>query len=160
MAKMTISGLDDFSTMLYNIGDKGIEIATNAVYSGAGTLIEKVKEEINALPVEEGYLPNGRKRRAVTQKEKDNLISHIGISRIETIGGKTTVAIGFDGYTDYATKKYPSGVPVPLIARSIESGSSVREKIPFLRKAATNNKERVKSDMINAADMTINNINR
>ena len=160
MAKMTVTGLDDISSLLHQLGEKGVEIATNAVYSGAGAMIERVKEEINALPVEEGYLPNGKKRHSVTQREKDNLISHIGISRIETIGGKTTVAIGFDGYTDYTTKKYPSGVPVPLIARSIESGSSVRQKIPFLRKTANQNKESVKAAMINAANDTINNITR
>ena len=157
---MTVSGLEDFSLMIQQLGESGVKIAHNAVYSGAGQLIEKVKDEIRALPTEEGYLPNGKKRAVVTKREKEALLNHIGISKIETIGGKTTVAIGFNGYTDYTTKKYPSGVPIPLIARSIESGSSVRQKNAFLRRTANLNKDAVQTTMIEAANKTIENLQR
>ena len=43
--------------------------------------------------------------------------------------------IGFDGYNEVQTKTFPNGQPNALIARSIESGSSTREKTPFLRPA-------------------------
>ena len=43
--------------------------------------------------------------------------------------------MGFDGYNEVKTRKYPNGQPNALMARSIESGSSARDKYPFIRPA-------------------------
>ena len=49
--------------------------------------------------------------------------------------GYRHVKIGFDGYNDVKTRKYPKGQPNAMIARVTESGSSYREKTPFIRTA-------------------------
>lgn len=152
MARLTIQGLDEFSMRLQELADHGEAISKAAVYAGAGVLVEAVKAEISALPEQQGYMPNGQQRNVVTRDEKAALLSHIGIAHMDSTGGKVTTAIGFDGYTAHTTKKYPNGVPVPLIARSIESGSSVRRKVPFLRNAANKAKAAVENAMREAAD--------
>lgn len=152
MARLTIQGLDDFSMRLQSLADHGEAVAKQAVYAGAGTMVEAIKAEINALPEQQGYMPTGEKRNVVTRDEKAALLSHIGIAKMDSTGGKVATAIGFEGYSEHATKKYPSGVPVPLIARSIESGSSVRRKIPFLRNAANKAKAAVENAMREAAE--------
>ena len=43
--------------------------------------------------------------------------------------------LGFDGYNKVKTRKYPQGQPNAMIARAVESGSSVRKKNPFIRRA-------------------------
>ena len=48
---------------------------------------------------------------------------------------------GFDGYGSHPTKQYPQGVPNQLLARAVESGSSAREKTPFVRPAVTKTKK-------------------
>ena len=47
--------------------------------------------------------------------------------------GFVNCKVGFDGYGRFPTKSYPKGVPNALIARAVESGSSVRQKSPFVR---------------------------
>lgn len=49
--------------------------------------------------------------------------------------------VGFTGYdTDKVSKKYPKGVPIPLIAMAREYGTSMGEKKkPFLRPAVKKN---------------------
>lgn len=152
MAKMTVKGLEEFSTTIYALKDKGIQIMNAAVFSGADAMIKAVKDAIQALPEEEGYVKNGKLRNVVTHDEKEALLSGIGIAKFDNTGGKVTTAIGFNGYTEHKTKKYDKGVPIPLIARSIESGSSVRRKIPFMRQAANRAREQVQKAMVDAAE--------
>ena len=158
MAKMTVTGLEDFAYMLKSLGDKGPEVAKAAVYAGAGVLADAVKAEIGNLPTEEGYLPPGVLRGVITASDKSDLMSGVGISHFEETGGKVTAAVGINGYSSTPTKKYTSGVPLPLIARSIESGSSVRRKNPFMRRAGNAAKARAQQAMTDAAMAKINEL--
>lgn len=151
MAKMKIEGLEDFGLMLRSLGDKTPAVMAAAVYAGAGVLAEAVKSEIQALPTQEGFLRAGDKRAYLTRDEKADLLQAVGIARFDHTGGKVTTAVGVEGYSSHPTRKYPGGVPLPIIARSIESGSSVREKNPFMRRAGQNAKGRAQQAMTDAA---------
>ena len=61
--------------------------------------------------------------------------------------GNTNTKVGFAGYGTFPTKKYPKGVPNALLARSVESGSSVRKKAPFVRKAVNKSRDKAISEM-------------
>lgn len=63
--------------------------------------------------------------------------------------------VGFDGYdTDKITKKYPKGMPIPLIAMAREYGTSRGEtKKPFLRPSV--NKSQIESAMQSIQDRYI-----
>ena len=160
MARLKVQGLEGFSTTIYALKDRGIEIMKAAVYAGADAMVEAVKEAIKALPEEEGYVENGKLRNVVTHDEKEALLSGIGIAKFDNTGGKVTTAIGFNGYTEHKTKKYDKGVPIPLIARSIESGSSVRRKLPFMRQAANRAKEQAQKAMADAANKKLQEITK
>ena len=58
-----------------------------------------------------------------------------GITNMRHENGAWNVKIGFEGYNEVQTKTYPNGQPNALIARSVESGSSVRDKTPFIAPA-------------------------
>lgn len=76
--------------------------------------------------------------KAVPKLHKEALQEGFGITEIQTDGhGFVHAKLGFEGYADEktASKRYPNGLPIPMIARAIESGSSVRVKIPFVRPA-------------------------
>ena len=152
MPKMTLTGLEEVSILIRQMADHGEEVAKAAVFAGAAAAAEAVRREIQALPTESGFKPNGEKRQSVKPSEKQALLDHVGISHFQTEGGKTSAAVGFDGYAEnLATSKYPKGLPVPLLARSIESGSSVRQKNPFIRRAASAVKEVAQNAMQIAA---------
>lgn len=160
MAKIVVKGLDEFKFSTDQISGGFQAVASAAVYAGAGEMVECIKTAINSLPTQNGYMKSGDKRNVVTADEKKDLVEHVGISHFDTTGGSVTAAIGFNGYSRHHTAKYPNGVPIPMIARSIESGSSVRQKNPFLRKAVNSNKEAISRAMQEAAQKKLEELTK
>ena len=160
MARMTITGLEGFTDKLLRMGNEAELPMTAAVFAGAGKLVEAVAAEIDMLPEQQGYMRPGDQRNVVTRDEKEALKTHIGIAKFEKTGGQVTTAIGFGGYSEHKTKKYPNGVPIPLIARSVESGSSVRQKHPFMRNAVNKAKAAVEQAMREAAEAKFREMGR
>lgn len=160
MPKMTVKGLEEVSILVRQMADKGEQVAKAAVFAGAAAAADALRRQVQALPEEEGYMVPGRRRNSVTHAEKEALLNHMGVSHMDTVGGKVSSAVGFDGYAEnIVTKKYPRGLPVPLLARSIESGSSVRQKNPFIRRAAAAVKSTAQQAMEIAAYEEIEKIN-
>ena len=136
MAKLSIEGVAELRAMLSRLGDKAPEAAKAALYVGAATAADTVRAQIQALPEESGYMPKGQQRKGVKPTEKRELLEHLGIAPFEVKNDAMNTRVSFDGYAEsLKTDQYPNGLPIPLLARSIESGSSVRKKNPFMRKA-------------------------
>ena len=74
--------------------------------------------------------------------------------------GNTNIKIGFDGYGKMPTKKYPKGVPNQLLARAVESGSSVRQKTPFIRRGEGKSKKLAEAEMQKKLDEKIEEIKK
>ena len=112
-------------------------IIKQAVYQGAKVVGDAIKGEAEALPVEPfRKLGQGEVFTGVTPEEKEAIVQGFGLSDMEQDRLGWNTKAGFAGYvTRQKTKKYPKGTPVPMLVRSIESGSSVRRKIPFVRRA-------------------------
>jgi GGDEF domain-containing protein len=154
-----VTGGEEFSALLNNLaGDQVITVMKSACYSGVGVLADAIKSEIRNLPEEDGYMRPGKKRNVIGKHDKRKLEEKLGVSHIEATGDKATVAVSFAGYNDRPTKKYPNGVPIPLIARSIESGSSVRQKNPFIRRAFNNAQTQAQEAAIDAGQKALNEL--
>lgn len=140
MAKMIYKkDLDIFGEQISRIGKSVPNICGKAVYEMASIAADKIKESINSMHYisdAEGLkrYANGEKSE-LTYSEKKGLQEGFGISPMQNDGGYMNVKLGFDGYNNVKTKSYPNGQPNVMIARSIESGSSVRAKHPFVRPA-------------------------
>ena len=140
MGKITVNGLEEYSLMLSRLSEKTEGIAGKALYAGADIVADKVRENIRALP----SVPDIDGIKAwkagapapITVKEKLGLLESLGIATMQYNGGVYDVKVYFDGYNDVKTKTYPNGQPNALIARSIESGSSISPAHPFMRPAA------------------------
>ena len=155
----TVTGGEEFSSKLAGLtGDTAIRVMKAACYAGADTLADALKNEVQNLPVQHGYMRGKQKRNVIGGHDKKMLQERIGVSRIDATGDKASVAVGFNGYNDRPTKKYPRGVPIQLIARSIESGSSVREKNPFVRRAYNRVKSEAQQTAINAGQKAIDDL--
>ena len=154
-----VSGGEDFSNILAGLtGDQALIVMKKACFAGAGVLADALKSEIQNLPEESGYMKPGRKRNVVGTNDKKMLQERLGVSRIEATGDRATVAVSFSGYNDRPTKKYPHGVPIPLIARSIESGSSVRVKNPFIRRTFNRVRSEAQDAAVQAGQTAINDL--
>lgn len=98
-----------------------------AIYLGAKVVIEGMLEELSALKITR-YYGTDQKMRYAWPEEAEALIDSCGIAKMitdETVNTK----VGFDGYyTAGNGERYP----VPLIANSINAGTSFMHAQPFI----------------------------
>ncbi len=112
-------------------------VIEKAVDAGAAIVADQIRRNLEALPEDAfRYLLNGEKFDVASEQVKADLGASFGLTPIDRDRqGFVHTKAGMDGYGSYPTRKYPEGVPNALIARSIESGSSVRQKHPFVEPA-------------------------
>ena len=94
----------------------------------------------------------------VTAVQKEGLRKGLGITPLEDDMGFYNVKIGFDGYNRTRTKEYPEGQPNQLVARGVESGTSWKQKHPFIRPAVTRSRARVERKMQEILDYEMKKI--
>lgn len=157
MAKMTIKGTDELALKLSGLGNKSTEIAKNIVMAGAKPVADEIRRGIESLPVDGlKHLKSGEKYDVTTYGELKDLADSLGIAPPEVDNaGYVNTKVGFDGYGSYPSKKYPKGLPNKLLARAIESGSSVRQKQPFVRQAVKRSKGKALEEMQKKCDVEI-----
>lgn len=139
MAKWIVGkGLDSYISYLQKIDAVTDEAIGEAVYEMAKVVADSVRSGIQALPTVSNRANIATYKKGysrLSDEEKQGLLDGFGVSPMQDDGGYINVKLGFDGYNSVKTKKYPQGQPNALIARVTESGSSYREKTPFIRPA-------------------------
>ena len=119
---------EEYLLKLSRLEQNADSIIKQAVYQGAKVVGDAIKGEAEALPVEPfRKLGPGEAFTGVTPEEKEAIVQGFGLSDMEQDRLGWNTKAGFAGYvTRQKTKKYPKGTPVPMLVRSIESGSSVQ----------------------------------
>ena len=145
MAKWIVGkGLDSYISYLQKIDLVTDEAIGEAVYEMAKVVADSVRSGIQALPTVSNAANIATYKKGysrLSDEEKQGLLDGFGVSPMQDDGGYINVKLGFDGYNGVKTKKYPKGQPNALIARVTESGSSYREKTPFIRPAVSASKK-------------------
>ena len=157
MAKMTIKGVDDYALKLSKLGNQIPVVAGKAIYGAANIVADGIKANISTLPeVDDKYNILAYKRNQksrISRTQKEGLKASFGISKMQKDeGGYYNVKLGFNGYNQVKTKKYPKGQPNQLIARVVESGSSYMNAVPFVRPAVNNSRKSALSKMQQVID--------
>ena len=161
MAKITFKGIDEYSKRLELLGTESREIIERAAYEGAGVVADEIKKGLNDLPVQEGDngLPpvahEGGKLTGVSRRQKADLIESFGLAPMEDNNGYINTRAGFDGYGSVKTQKYPKGTPNAMLMRSVESGTSFREKYPTVRPAVNRARKKAERTMADELDRQI-----
>ena len=141
MARFQFKGLKEYAEYLQRIGANSKEICGAGVYAMGEVVTDQIRANLDALPTvtESEALAAYRKKQktGLTSAQKKGLQEGLGVSPMENDNGYWNVKVGFDGYNKVKTRKYPNGQPNVMIARATESGSSVREKMPFVRPAVS-----------------------
>ena len=159
MATLTFRGLEEYEAQISRIFKDTEKICGRVTYAGAKIIADEIKKGIESLPVitghgtEEKPLPGG-----VTAVQKAGLIDGFGISGLQNDNGFYNVKIGFDGYNRTRTEMYPQGQPNQLVARGVESGTSWKQKKPFIRPAINRARKRAEQEMKNVFDTEIEKI--
>jgi len=131
-------GADELLRKMDKLPEKAAKIAAEALYEGAGVMADSVSKAVHGIATEEFEYAAGGRKRMPSPEEKAILESaKHGVARFRNDGNVIQTSIGFDnaGYAKLAGKT----VPVPLIANSINHGTSFMQKQPFLRRAFSQN---------------------
>ena len=158
MAKIEFKGIDEYAKVLAALGNESEEIVKSAVYKGAAIVADEIKSGINSIPIQEGdngLPPMGtaeNKLYGISRKQKGDLMDSFGLAPMENDGDYIQTKAGVDGYGSIPTKKYPGGVPNVMLMRSIESGTSFRDKHPVFRQATNRARKRAEEVMRNEID--------
>ena len=120
MAKIEMTGLDEYIKKLSGLGVNIEGVCKRAVYPAAGMVIEEIKRSV---PVDTGGL-------------RDSMI----LTPYVNEDGYVYTKVEFVGYDE-------RGHPNPVKARVLESGSSTRKKHPFIRPAVNRVKGAVETEI-------------
>lgn len=158
VARMTIGkGVDEYIASLERLKFRTPDVAGRAIFEGARVVADKIRENIEALPVQDAENKK-HKHRNPTQGEKDGMLKGLGVAKKRSENGNVNVKIGMDGYNDVKTKKHPKGQPNAMIARSIESGSSFKIRHPFISSAVRTSKAAAEEAMRAEVDKQVKEI--
>ena len=160
MAKFYVGkGLDRYITALESLQRMSPHICGMAVYEGAKVIADAVAHNADSLPVVQARRVKSGDPvlGGVTQSQKEGLLSSekgggLGISKMRNDGGFYNVKLGYHGYNSTKTEKYPNGQPNVMIARSLERGTSFRQKIPFISRAVSSKRATAERKMAQVVD--------
>lgn len=125
------------------------EIAEKVVMAGAQPVADEIRDQLNNLP-EDTFrrLNKDEEFKGLPDVQWKDLSESLGIAPVDVDhNGNTNTKIGFKGYGKHPTRKYPRGLPNALLARAVESGSSIRKKTPFVRPGVRKSKKKAIEDM-------------
>lgn len=160
MARLTYHGAEELADKLVTLGDKAKQITHHALFDGAGVVADAIKSAAQGLSVgtPAGNSETGHPYTGLTPEDKAEIVNSVGIAHFNESGDGVDTAVSFNGYVSRTEKGYPNGVPIPMLVRSIESGSSVRAKQPFVRPAVNSARSKALDAMAKVVDEEINNI--
>lgn len=146
MAKLEFTGLDSYIAELEKLRQSAEGITKKALYEGAGVTADEIRSAVEALPTDNDRSA-GHYLKGITDEQKAALAKGLGVATFQSEGDRIDTLVGFSGYSNYKTPKYPDGQPLALIARVAESGTSFSKKTPFVRKAVRKAKPKAEAKM-------------
>lgn len=139
MARITFEKQSQFYEKLKQMEELAAkeEFLARAVAKGADPVADEIRKRLGALPSEKfRRLRGGDSFHVLSDSAKADLLAGFGLAPIQRDkNGFVHTKAGFEGYGSHPTATYPYGVPNQLLANAVESGSSVRDKMPFVRPA-------------------------
>lgn len=155
MAKLQFKGLEEYEAQLLKLRGLTEQMIGEAIYEGAAIVADEVKKGIESIPIDDRYATGGTMLHGITQEQKQGLLDGFGIASMQNENGYLHVKLGFNGYNSMKTKNFPNGQPNSMIARSVNSGSSFRQRIPFVDNAVNSAKSRAEEKMKQKLDEAI-----
>lgn len=160
MARMKIEGLSEYTRQLALLESSASDIVKKCLYEGAAVVADAVSSAIDQIPTRNNteFGTSDHMLTGLTAAQKSGLKESFGITPMSDRNNAWDVKLGFDGYNQVRTPKYPDGQPNLLIARAIESGTSFLQPCHFMSKAVNATKEACTQKMSEVCDSEISRI--
>lgn len=159
--KVTFAGYSEYYKKLQELEQiaNSQTAIKKAVAAGASPVADEVRARIEKLPKQKFQrLHDGEMFQGVSNSEKQELANGFGLAKMKDNNGFVHTKVGFEGYGSFPTNTYPKGVPLGLLAASIESGSSVRQKHPFIEPAVKATRKAAIAAMEKSIDQSMKEI--
>lgn len=147
-------GLEEYLAQLGNLGQGAEGYIKKAVYPAAGLVAKEIVKNIDEIPERKSW----KDTTGITETQRKGLKEGFGIAKFENERGYVHVKLGFDGYNEQKTDRWPEGQPNAMIARSIEGGTSWSPKIRFVAPAVKNTTSQAEDIMRVSIDQSIRRI--
>lgn len=160
MAKLKVKmhDLEKYEANLLSLYTLSRTMIGEAIFDGAGVVADAVKASIETIPVDNRYATGSATLYGINEQQKQGLREGFGIAPMRNDNGYMHVKLGFDGYNSVRTKKYPNGQPNSLIARSVNTGTSFRQRFPFIDNAANKSRSAAEQKMIQKFEDSVNKV--
>ena len=160
MATISLNNGDDYLMKLSRLEAAAKdEICGKAIYGAAALVADAIRSELQSLPTDEGWGTMESPSQGPRKKQVDGLEQSLGIAKMEDDGsGYLNVKIGFDGYNDIKTKRWPNGQPNNMVARSAERGTMFMKANAFVKRAAAKTRKRALASMQKSVEQSIEKI--
>lgn len=156
MAKLEFKGMDEYIRQLNNVATATHDVAKAAVYAGADVVANEIRKGMEGLKtVTNEYAMACYRRREpcyISDRQKKALLDSFGVAKMRNKQGYINTKLGYDGYNDIVTRRWPKGQPNAMIARSCNHGSTAMIRQPFLDSAVA----RARDPAIRAMDKAAN----
>lgn len=160
---MTISteGLEELNRTLAQLGEKAQDVASGALFKGAGVVADAMKAAVNSIACEpqrpKNRPPAKTPARLPTPAEKAAVVDKTGIAKFRKENGEVNTLIGVTGNAGYAMVN-GHRKPVRMIARAINSGTSFMKKQPVFRRAKSMSTSQAQAAIVARAEEMFNEI--
>lgn len=158
MARFQFEGVDELIAQYQKLQKNTEPMIGKAIYNGAGVVMNAVESAVSNISTDNRFGTSETPVTGPTTIQKLGLQHSLGIAKMRNDDGFYNVKIGFDGYNNVKTKRWPQGQPNAMVARSIESGTSWMQKQPFMRKAEQSSRSRCEKVMSETVDKEIQRI--
>lgn len=142
---MKVTGDNDLIDMLAALEGEAEGIVKQAVYFGADIIADEMRKRYKDAPEDERYVHGDDRLHGIKKMQKQGLLDSLSIAPMRNEGDQINTIIGVSGYNNVKTRKYPNGQPNNMIARSLESGSSIMDKHPVVRPTLNATRSKVKA---------------
>lgn len=138
MASIEVTGFTELLDLMDLTEKKIKSICGRTIYPGAKVVANVCKKELESLQTDDQLFRITKKfgalRAGPTKRQKRFLIESMGIAKIRRYKDGWDVKLGFDGYNDIVSERWPKGQPNAMIARVVNKGTSYMKAQPFMEK--------------------------
>lgn len=129
MAKISVSGLDQYVNKLGILQKQAHEINRGALGEGAGYAADEIRSAVAGMPTmtEETRKYGEHRLYGATDNELAQILNNLGIKRFSENGGKISTQIGFGGYVYTPSKKFGNRIPTGMLVQCINYGTRFRQ---------------------------------
>lgn len=147
--EMKITGMEEVSRLLSQLGAAAPEVAAAALYEGAKIVADAYSQAVDQIRTEP--FTYKKRQRLPSPEEKAALQGATGIAKFKKDGAEVSTSVGLKrdaGYTQLGN----STVAVAAIANAINSGTSFMQKQPIYRRAKSTSRNAASEAIVRKAN--------